>query len=705
MPEVAPVVAMLSNTIALRQGVVVQDGSFEEDLTISLLPDQGIRIEQSTNAQASGTLDEKSIELSPITSKLDATIALDGKPLGDDPMKELRRLLALTMDVRSAFVNVNATGNAGGLSAKTSFDLNKAREQLGQFIDFGGLYTSGTGTLNFDITGDLADKSKPITFKVTSDASNLTVTKNEQAFLKNEVLKFTTEGDALLATNETNVILRTLSLDTGSKLANINKVGNEPAKIVMKNGVVGGTGAFHVTADVARLAALSGNKGDESTKLESGFFDGTLTLASITEKRQYEIKLDGALTKVTLGEKLSNENVKLVGRFYAPDDMSKLSAWLDIYSSFGSIKITDTHVNLSKPDGTPLPTLEMLDTINVSGSSDQLAKVNALLLGLGAGDSSDVPPAKVESGKIAFGLVAKRNASDGSIDLKLDVPAISDLRVTRDGQRFAPNTPASASVKATVQIDPNKPDDVVASIKKIIVDSLDVNSFGIASIKMTEPIAITDPMGAPSAKGAVDVKGDLESLDKMLVVLTGSKSNELAGQANLNVKFASNDGAIRLTSAGQIDNFRSLSETGTKLAPQTLTLAGDINLDPTKQTAKINRFDLKTSDEQTLVMSMKGGITDWSKTQQLQGVELNLAYSMERLWKLVAPLVDPKGELQIEAVEGDFKDQIFKLSGNLSDMKTLNGGGKLKLARVYASGIDTRDIDLWITVKNGIVRF
>lgn len=704
-PELERLVAMLSNTIGLRDGVVVGSGSLSENLTLTLLPDQGIRLEQAVTIQAAGKLDGKPIELTPITTNLDATINLDGKPFGDDVMKELRRIATLAFDIRSGFLNANATGNANGVNVKSSFDLQKAMDQLGQFIDFGGAYAQGNGTFNVAIVGEMADKSKPLAFNITSDANHLSFGKGERNYLTDEIVNLVAEGDVVLATNETTATIRTLSLDTASKLASLAKEGNEPAKIVMKNGVVGGNGMFHLTADVARLVAMSGRASDDSSKLESGIFDGKIALASNTVKKEYEIKLDGALTQIILGDKLKNEDVKLVGRFYTPDDMSRVSAWLDIFSSFGSVKVADAHLNLSKPDGSKLSTLEMIDTITLSGSSEQLEKVNALLQGLSASPETDVAPLKIDSGGVSFGFVLKRDASSGTIDFNMHQLAVSKLRASRGGEQFAPAQPLAGSVMANLQVDPNRTDDLVGSIEKVVVSALNINAFGIASIKMTEPISITEPTGKLSARGAVDVTGELRAIDQMLMVLTGSTSNELAGQANLDVRFATSDGAIKLTTDGQIVNFRSLSESGSKVPPQTLTVVGDVRVNPTTKTANINQLDVKTSDGETLSLAATGALIDWNTTKKLQNVELVLAYDMARIWQLLAPLIDPDGEMQIEAVEGNYENQIYKISGNLSDKRTLNGGGKLRLSRVYASGIDARDIELWINVRNGVLTF
>ncbi len=711
VPELQRIALMLPATLGIREGVEVKSGSVGNRTTIDFVPNEGVKIAQTARIEAGGVLEGKALRLDPVETNFEAAIALDGSEI-DGANALLRKLSRLTFGVRGAFADLKGEGNDRGVKLAGTFDLDRLQQQIGQFVELGGYDVAGAGSLDVSLSGDLGGGKGPIAYAARIDAERLGLTSGEQVMLLNETLRVRAGGSIAKPGDDVKLSIANLRVDTDSGLLNFGKEGEAAAEIVVRaNGLVAGRGTFRVSGNLARLAQIAGVEGDPGTKLDSGVFDVTAQLASDDVKRMYEVKLDGTLSKIVVGTLMKDERAEVVGRFYMPDDFSKVSAWLDVFSGFGSIKIADVDAQLLDAAGKPVPPLGMVRRASLTGEIKSLPKLFALVDGLVGVNAQGIAPMKIESGTMSFGGSVWSDATEGTIGLSLDLPSVENVVMSRGSERFASDKPMTAEIDARLSVDPSKADVSLASVRRIDVQKLRADAWGVAQVKMLEMIQIENPAGEPKASGRVEIGADLQPLMRVLGIVSGEPVRPIAGVISMIQTLKTDAGSISLEGEGRGRRLRSLDAAASKLEPQELTLANRIRIDTKRETVQIDTLSLKSADGQTIAIDLKGRLSDFAKSKKLEDVQLDLAYSADRLWKLAQPLVDPKNELVVEEISGDFSDRVFKIAGNLADPRTLQGGGEIKLKRVAMSGLDLRGggqgeaISIPIQIKDGVLRF
>src|SRR5205814_5698111 len=80
------------------------------------------------------------------------------------------------LGMASSFASADFTGpTLAAINGKASGDLAKARQELGQIIDFGDLQLAGTFDTTVTTSGDVTKETEPLAFKAATTLRNVQV--------------------------------------------------------------------------------------------------------------------------------------------------------------------------------------------------------------------------------------------------------------------------------------------------------------------------------------------------------------------------------------------------------------------------------------------------------------------------------------------------------------------------------------------------
>lgn len=155
-------------TLHMRSDVTVQSGSLTNTVAVSIMPDKVVA-KDAMSLTAIGTQDGKRITIEPININADASLNPTENPI--------RGLSDLALVVAGNFVNVNVSGQSlSKFTGNGNVDLDKARQQLSQFVDLSNLGLAGTMKFNFTSDGDLTSPGKAVQVSADAVTSNLNLT-------------------------------------------------------------------------------------------------------------------------------------------------------------------------------------------------------------------------------------------------------------------------------------------------------------------------------------------------------------------------------------------------------------------------------------------------------------------------------------------------------------------------------------------------
>ncbi len=166
VPKLDDIAKMLPNTMKLAPGVEVTGGSFNNTATITLTK-ENVTLAQKLDLIATGTRDQKPIEIQPIHLATKATAVPNGKPIP--------AVQDLDLDFSSSFAKLSGGGaSLAAIDIKGDFDLPKLRNEIVQFSDLGDAQMQGTGTLAISTKGDPTGTG-PIDASVNVNADHIIV--------------------------------------------------------------------------------------------------------------------------------------------------------------------------------------------------------------------------------------------------------------------------------------------------------------------------------------------------------------------------------------------------------------------------------------------------------------------------------------------------------------------------------------------------
>lgn len=166
VPDLAKVSTQLPHLLALGQDVSLRSGALNAHLDLTTATDSAkvagtLKVENVAGVQAG-----RAVALDPISVSYDLEPAFSDTGL---------KALPVTMKLDSSFAKADASGSLDNLTYSANISLDKARQQLGQFVDFGTLEMAGALVASGSLKGDLLNH-QPATASVKAELTNVKLT-------------------------------------------------------------------------------------------------------------------------------------------------------------------------------------------------------------------------------------------------------------------------------------------------------------------------------------------------------------------------------------------------------------------------------------------------------------------------------------------------------------------------------------------------
>jgi len=703
------------STMKLLPDVEIEGGAFENTAGVDIKP-EGVSVGQLTKLQGvRGTNDGRAISLDDTTFQASAFI-----PSGDGKL-QVEQVKDVVLNLASPLATVKGSGAIDAFNITAEADLDKLQSQVAQFVDIealvGKLTLSGKVDFAMKTTGNPFESAKTFRVDAGLNTRGITVTLNDRKLLENETLRTQFIADIEQNTDITKLSISRLNVTSSSKLLDVQKQGDSPMIVTLAAGKLPvGTGTISGSADVARLSAIAAPDADPSTRVKRGTAQFTLAFDTNSEKKQYEIRTDAVLSNLDVGDAIKGENVQLISRVFTPEDFSRITAWADVVSGFGNVKLADVDVRLTDTKGKPVAALSMLRAANFSGSIQSIAKVNALVAGMSPVDKT-IAPLIINSGSLTFGGKAGYDEKAGLLAIDFDVPGVEKLSMSRGDVRFTPEKPMTLALSVEIRSDASQVD-LAKALKDVKVTRLEGDLFGEGRFKMIEPIVITDPAGNPKAQGAVDATARLDFISDLLEVATSGAPIGVLGNVSFTQRLKTEGSAIALVGEVSFTKLRSREKGASPFPSDRLRMDNDLRLDLVKDTVGIAKLRVFTPDNDSLELVAAGTVNQFSTERVMKDVALDLSYDLEQLWPILGPMMDPTGESLGRGVvaKGKYKKR-FDVSGKFpavvngrpaefgESIRFLSASGEITVDQFEApdKGLWMQQANLPVTIEKGIL--
>ena len=658
---------------------------------------------------------------------------------------------APVIELAATMADVDLKTSSVGQLAVQKFNvpsLAAAQKQAEPFVP--ALKTSGlrltAGALYSNVAFSYDGVKKVLTFTqplgvttpgltvVAKDAAGV-----ERPLLTNEKLSIGLDGK-IDASNGISANLTKLFIDSSSKLLKLDTPeGKGVAFTIDPAGNPGGNASLHLTADAKRLADLANAFGGKAVDPKapgqptSGFFDGTITLASSTGKDT--LTLAGVLDKIgvtTAAAPIQNERVELAFNATTSDNRAGLDATGTIKSAFANVALDKTRIKL--------PTLsttvwDIVQSANVDIAVPDLAKLYAIanaflpatppaavkLSANGETPLQPIEPMVVRSGSASLKIAITRDSAANLTRVALTDVSIPNLAVARGKQSYAFAKPITFKLAAEVSASSTSSNTAEpVSIKSVKVTQLD-GDLGVATLSMPTPISLSDLSAAtPKADGAIAVDGKLDDVTPLLAVLQGGEALPYRGVFALKQKVATQGEQIALAGSVDVDNFVVSGvgpdgKRGDVFAEKKIAVRNDLLVTPATETAKINILTVDMPASKALGLKMTGDVIGWNTTRKLNGVQADLTYDLAKVWLIAYPMLAPESQKSMKdyKLAGAFTRTI-KLSGAFpavdaggkalafnDSIKSLSGDGILNVGLFDGSGLTVKDWEIPFVLDHG----
>jgi hypothetical protein len=520
---------------------------------------------------------------------------------------------------------------------------------------------------------------------------NLSIVKNRDDGSGAVVLKNETIGVDVLGTLSTGggfgAKLTQLAITTSSGLFNLHK-SDAPFDIALGTKSISGGGTLLLNANVkqvlelvqafsAQPLAAGAAPGQD---LKSGMLDGSVDFKR-GDKPATTVKADFDLTNVVLAQHPNPQKLHLIANADVPDDMTQaLTASANVASEFANADVKNATVILQDKAGKPMGTLAMVKNADVTANVPDLPRLYALLQAFSppapqpvatAGDDPNapkpLPPLQITSGSAQVAMNVKADEKDAN-KLNLDVSRIEVSKLALARGEGAWNTEqVLMAMKAAVT---GKNDEKgVQQIDGLAIDTLTGN-LGIAQLSMPQgkPIHISGLSDTKNLKanGTIQLAGTLDQAGGLIDALQGQKPGTFAyrGGYNLTQDLGTAGNSISLAGAITIDKFQVIQDGKPAFEEPQVAIRNAVDVDTNAANATIKQLSIDMPSSKALYVSVAGRIIDWNNARILtgigdkaqQGMQVSLAYDMEKLWPIIHPLIAPKAEPGKPAPEDKLKD-------------------------------------------------
>lgn len=621
----------------------------------------GLRVVMPAEGKPPTTLNVESLR---VTSK--AKVSGDqNKPFA---VAEIEDVTVSAGAANRSIVSLNATGTVDLVKAEvpnfnlknvTIPDVGDVQRRFGSLIP--ALTQQGLdlnqGAIYVSATGSYAGGKLTLPTAASVQVDKLTLSKDKRPVLQGQTLGVKMAGVVDLSSG-TRVDLSELQVASSGDLVSVNKSSDRVRFEMKPDGAISGDGGVQFVADLGRLQTLATawNNTPPAQQAVSGNISGKVDL--VTKGSATSAKGSVDLAKVTVGRLLQNETVALTFDLASPDSFKSFTGQAAVKSAFANATVQDLRLTLEGA------TFDMLRGGNVTVTSSDLHKVDTLIKAMtppAAVKPGDipVPPLIIDKGAADIALAVSRQGNQTTLD-------ISRLKVT--GLEFTKGTggfrmPRDVDLKVNVAVAGTD------AVESLTVSALD-GQVGVGTVKLTEPLALTNLSAAvPTAKGAIEIAGQLQTVTSMLEVIQGVPQGSkypYIGEFVATQKFGNADGVSALQGALKINDFRLLDSRGAvKFAESRLEVANDLAINLNSMDIDIKRLSILSPETNALNVLTTGKIKDASNTCVFtEPLKLKLNYDLAKLLPLVQPLLSPtlQSALQNATAKGTFERE-FVVSG------------------------------------------
>lgn len=180
----------LPNTLKVLPDTTIEGGRCVAKVEVAMTPEKVFVKKHFDVTDLKGRNKDGPIAVAPLSLSADAAYVP-----GEDPLKGISDVaIVLTSD----FIQMAGGGvSLGKLNVGGNFDLNKLRQQVGQFVDLQQAQCAGTGSFSIDTTGDLAKPNAPMTAKLQAGLKDLRLSLPNQPPLDFSRLVVQVDGNLL----------------------------------------------------------------------------------------------------------------------------------------------------------------------------------------------------------------------------------------------------------------------------------------------------------------------------------------------------------------------------------------------------------------------------------------------------------------------------------------------------------------------------
>jgi hypothetical protein len=270
----------------------------------------------------------------------------------------------------------------------------------------------------------------------------------------------------------------------------------------------------------------------------------------------------------------------------------------------------------------------------------------------GAAGASDepakpLPPLQVLSGSLALQGSIARDAASKTTRLQLDNLQVSQLDLRRGEQayRFDDRAPVSLKLIAEVVADaaPGSETPMLQQIQQVRVSEL-TGDLQVASLSMPKPIVLRDLSAAtPTASGTLAATGSIDRLVSLLAVVGGGEPMPYGGTFALQQDLATDGRTISLV--GNVDatqvTVHDAADRRTVLHTEPQIAVRNAVALSTGETMSATIRDLSVQLPASNAASLKvvGSVRDLAAARTMDGVAVDLAYDLAKVWPIVRPML------------------------------------------------------------------
>lgn len=711
----------MPRTLGMIEGVQFQSGTLHQTIDLQLSKNSATLNAQGelTELAARDTEKNRDLRIDPITFNLSASSLGGGGVIPD--------LRNIAVGFQSDFATIQGGGESlAGLNITGNLNLQKLREQAGQFTTALNHIESGIGKFMLETNGDISKTDSQIATAVNltftdlhiidpqapSDQNNSLLREPWLALrIKAKLLRG--EQDFIRDVRDLSMTLKTrneqnptIDLAAAIDLKEMKTVSsftlerlniNLPAAQEEFAALIPFMDENGLKATNGRIALQGPMVGSFDGKVFSIHPDKPLALAV------QNLSLQSRDEQNRTVDLIRDETLTLTLHAGAPADLTTLNAEMDVNSDFLTASVKELRLLLQARQGNdtkPAGVWEMVQNATVTATVNDLPRAHRLYLAISpapeekavvpmskpnqpisGGDrisynpgqapvisdatanAQPLPPLEVQSGSMRTALRISRENQTTRVDVSEF--RIEDLSLRRGDHSFQWDKPIDVKLAAAIDAagDPSGQKSLAQQIDQFSLASLTAQ-FGIAEAALIEPIIIKDLAGTPLLNGKLRLAGQINQVSRLMEVLTG---DELPYQGDfvLTEQFAT-DANHRITIAGQGQITQFQAGTGSEtISERQIDLSNDLVLDYEKKIAQITNLKLDMKNSGALSLAMSGNISQWDTHREFGNFIANIDYDLAKLWPIIKPLLgsEQQENLRDLQIAGKFQRK-FTLGGS-----------------------------------------